>query len=138
MRRAIIESYQLTVSVTQEKIEELIEIYKKTVIPNGNKHSLLNSDLDLETIRKKIDEIKQLKTDGRKAKARNAWDDEWEKGVKTLLKAFLKAKDLEALLEDHIMRGQQIASINKTQVVLAWWSILATILSIVLGVYTFM
>jgi len=50
-RRAIIESYQLSVSVKQKNIIKLIEEYKTKVVPIKNEESVLNSGLSISSIR---------------------------------------------------------------------------------------
>jgi hypothetical protein len=132
LRRAIIESYQLVVSIKQKDIDTLIQNYIKLVVPIQRKEPTLSSALTIQTIRKRQDEIKELKTKGRTAKSRNTWDEEWEQGVKVLLEAFVKAKNLEEELEKYIIRAQQ-RSDNKTQIWLASWGIIATVIVFILS-----
>jgi len=48
------------------------------------------------------------------------------------VEAFVKAKDLETLLEDYLMRAHQIRT-NKKQIFLGAWGIVATVIACILG-----
>jgi len=133
LRRAITESYERAVSLVLKNVSNIYQEYKRVVLPLKKPNSTLSSAPDMISCAKIFEEIEKKRTVGRRAKARNIWDAEWEKGNKSFLEAFKIVKDLERILEDYIIRAKQIKN-NKKQLILTWWSIIATVVTAILGI----
>lgn len=129
LRRAILEPYQLTVDKTWEGVEKLIEAYKQTVLPLRNE-PILGSGPDLNNINSRVVSINEHHSRGRVAKGRNLWDEKWEEGPKAFADAFRELKELEILLEQYIIRANQIRENKKNN----RRFILTVVLAVVFGV----
>lgn len=107
LRRAILESYQITVDTTWERVEKLIETYKQIVLPLQD-NPILKSGPDLNNINSRLLNINKHRHRGRIAKGQNLWDEKWEEGPKAFIDAFKKLRELEIILEQYIIRATQI------------------------------
>ncbi len=96
-------------------------------------YSILNSAPTLEQIHRTLKDIKEMRIKGRDAKRRNKWDEEWEQGVQIFVEAFNKSKDLEKILEEYLVRAEQINA-NKKQKIFFIWSIITTFTTFILGI----
>ena len=83
--------------------------------------------------RKKISVIIKLAEDGRGAKARNVWDEQWEEGVNKFIKAYDDVDRLIDELEKYYLRAQQISQ-NKKNSKLAHIGLVLTALFGISGV----
>ena len=101
LRRAIIESYQNAVKMKLLNVVNLLEQYKDNVFPRRNELNL-GVIPDTRNYREKLREINELRKHGRRAKAFNQWDEQWEAGVDSYVEAFLKSEQLEEELEYYL------------------------------------
>lgn len=133
-RRAIMDSYNKAVVITSEKVFELLDTYKRMVLPlKSNKNPTIQSAPELLSLTSQLRAIGELRTRARKAKGRNVWDNEWEGGVEALIAAFWELKEIQQTMEEYVSRATQIRDTRKATV-LTWWGIIATIIAGILGI----
>jgi hypothetical protein len=113
LRRAVIESYQKAVEIKFSSVLDNYEKYRYEVVPLQKRYEPLADAPDFNSIRTKIKEINVLRMESRNAKRRNKWDDSWEQGVATYVKAFLDLEKLDDTLEDYILIARQCHNDNK-------------------------
>jgi flagellar biosynthesis GTPase FlhF len=99
LRRAILEPYETTLNARLNKLTQLIDNYKQTVIPVAQLYPELRdspNEVQIEAVRQ---EIHQLVKEGRAAKRKNLWNNEWREGVKAFAIAYKQSRDLYTNLE---------------------------------------
>lgn len=94
MRRAIFDPYATALGQLRKKYRETLAEYRKTVLPKRAKDICFKDAPDEGAIRARWEEIVQLSQDGRSAKGRNLWDQPWEDGVASYIKAFDRLSSL--------------------------------------------
>lgn len=130
LRRSVIESYQYAVHDNMGKLSELVDEYKKTVLLSSRE---LKGAPTYEAIKIRKSAITKLAEEGRNAKARNVWDEQWEEGVKKLIKAYEETDRLIDELEKYHLRAEQISQ-NKKNSRLAYTGIILSVLFGISGV----
>jgi len=110
LRRAIIEPYQIAVDDLVVKIDDLYGKYKQRLLPVKDRHTSLHGAPNQVQIDARLREIHDLASNGRVAKGRNRWDEEWENGVRDLTTAFDRLKELHSDLEGYWHRFEQVKS----------------------------
>lgn len=113
IRRGILESYQIAVAVTLEKILSLILEYKQKILVLND--SVLANAPTLEEIYNKLNIIYNLIKEGRESK-RNRWDDKWELGVEKFMEAFTEIKNLQETVDLYITLGKKIQNNRSEQI----------------------
>ncbi len=107
LRRATIESYEIAVIILNDRVLDLLEAYKKEVLPLPLEDDpLLSSAPNLEKISSIMRQITDLRDKGRHAKGLNHWDHMWEEGVESFIKAFDLLKQLELIVEQYLIKAQ--------------------------------
>jgi hypothetical protein len=120
-RRAIIESYERAATILNDMVLRQLDTYKSEVLPIANQSVMLSAPT-LESLRSGFQQIAALRDKGRKAKARNQWDAEWEEGVASLVKAFSLLRDSQHIMEQYIIRAVAVKEHRKNKT-LHWLAI---------------
>lgn len=102
MRRAIFDPYAIALGQLRKRYRETLSEYRKSVLPKKARNNSFKDAPDEGTIRVRWDEIVQLAQDGRSAKGRNLWDQAWENGVDSYIKAFDRLSALNDELSGYI------------------------------------
>jgi hypothetical protein len=131
LRRAILEPYNISVNRLTVRFKELYENYRHRVLPVQDKHPILFGSPNDVAIRSSMREISDLVSKGRAAKAKNLWDPGWEDGVASLVEAFDRLSELYSQLEGYWFKYEHMER-EKKQTWLTWWSLIATLLSLLL------
>ncbi|MDD2890325.1 MAG: hypothetical protein PHE49_06770 [bacterium] len=100
LRRAIGETYEVSLNTIGSKTNEIYKYYKRYILPIQNRYSILKEFPDDIKIRSELEEIKALRLEGRRRKASNIWDDKFEEGIKAFVEAFEKLNSLKTKLEN--------------------------------------
>jgi hypothetical protein len=137
LRRAIIEPYEIGIASLTEKFEPLYEKYKARLVPVKDRYVALGSAPSTVQVDAEVSEINDLVQRGKNAKGNNRWDSEWEAGMGGLPVAFDKLATLCSKLEGYWDRYEQMRR-DKWQTVLTIWSIVATVLALILGVVEYL
>jgi hypothetical protein len=146
LRRAILEPYEIALTIKIESCKTLFEEYKERVLPIKDLFSTLQSAPDADSIANIINRLDDMRIQGRDAKRINIINEDWENGVKVLIEASELAMDLENKLENYLGRAKQInieaeilkfnqknQQLSRKSHRLAWWGIIATITTFVIG-----
>ncbi|MGA8431448.1 MAG: hypothetical protein WB729_16615 [Candidatus Sulfotelmatobacter sp.] len=131
LRRAILEPYNISVNRLTVKFKEVYANYRQRVLPVQDKYPILLGSPNDVAIRSSLREISDLVSKGRAAKAKNLWDPGWEQGVASLVEAFDKLSELYSQLEGYWFKYEHMKRERK-QTWLTWWSLVATLLSLVI------
>jgi len=101
LRRAIIDPYQVACSEKYDALTELVENYKRYVIPLRQTKEEFRAAPNDVSVNSSMKEITLLLTEARKAKAVNRAGTEWEAGILNYILAFERMKDLHDKLEGY-------------------------------------
>ena len=137
LRRAVIESYHNALSLKLVVVMRSYKKYIEEVIPYQKIYPNLASAPDINSIKAIIREIEKLQIEARKGKSKNRWNEDWEKGIKTYLEAFLKTENLGDTLEEYISKASQLAPRNVIKKKPLFWvyaGVLSIILNIIFGI----
>jgi hypothetical protein len=102
MRRAIFDPYAIALGDLRKKYRETLSDYRASVLPQKGKNRSFRDAPDERTIRDRLQQIVQLAHDGRTAKGKNLWDESWEDGVTSYVRAFDNLSTLNDELSGYI------------------------------------
>jgi hypothetical protein len=133
MRRAIFDPYAIALGQLRKRHREILSEYCKRVLPQRARKNSFKDAPDEGAIRTRWEEIVQLAQDGRNAKGRNLWDQPWEDGVASYVKAFDRLSTLNDELSGFISnhRGERQ---RRHQTAFNVASIVGTVGTIVFGI----
>lgn len=139
LRRSIIEPYEMALGELAGNFKTLYDRYCEQLLPVKDRHPSLHGAPNEIQIKAQLSEIDGFAESGKRAKARNLWDDDWEVGVEGLAAAFDKLSDLKEELDSYWFRFEQIQrdiKASESEVVqtrLGTRGITATIITFFLG-----
>lgn len=107
-RRAIIEPYETALNKKMSLLIPVLQEYRECVLPVHDRHAVLLEYPNEKWLDQTLREIARLRDAARKAKGKNAWNDEWEEGVAYYIDGFEMANDLLHSLENAINKLRQI------------------------------
>lgn len=113
LRRATIECYQDGVTEKLETLKQFIDQYKQKVLTIDDLS--ISTAPNLKAINARLSRINLLVEKGRAAKARNKWDEKWEEGVNSFIKAADDIAKFHEGLETYFFKAQQIQNNRSTR-----------------------
>jgi len=131
MRNAMIESYEVAVTIMYSKVVKVVNSYKSNVL-SLLPHENMPAAPDLAELGSMFRLISSLRMKGREAKRKNSWK-EAEEAAMFLLTAFKKLEQIKEKLEGYIAVAAHLRESKKTRW-LTIWGIIATVLAAALGI----
>ena len=108
LRRAVLEPYEVAFGKLIQQFQTIYDDYIKHVVPATDKYVPLNSAPNMVSVNARLRGIHDLYVSGRKAKGRNLWTPEWEKGVASFIEAYDKLVTLKSELEDYYYKYERL------------------------------
>jgi hypothetical protein len=120
LRRAVIEPYQIANEELLLRFRALYDNYKRYVLPIRDRHEYLATAPSSDEIEQRRRNIERWLGEGRQAKGRNLWDDEWEQGVASFIRAFDDLYDLTEKVETYWNLYRQHRRDRRYYLLTAW------------------